>query len=107
MATLIYTCVNGDRIEYIINGSNCCVLNSFLTTNKESKLDFIRFLRKHFPQFSKRSERSYFREWKVHNLCYKLNFEINRTRDTDLDYTESRIRKIGYFIVALFTSNKI
>jgi predicted GH43/DUF377 family glycosyl hydrolase len=59
---LIYTCFNGTRIEYSISGTNCCVFNSHLITDKETKLSFIRFLRKYFKDFDKRSEQSYYRE---------------------------------------------
>jgi hypothetical protein len=104
---LIYTCFNGTRIEYSISSTNCCVFNSHLIKDKETKLNFIRFLRKHITDFDKRSEQSYYREWKTHNLLYKLNLWQDRTKDTDLDINESKFRLLCYFLLSIFIPNTI
>ena len=48
-----------------------------------------------------RSADSWIREWKAHNLLFKLGIEPARTRDVDLNEDETTIRKVGYFLLSL------
>jgi hypothetical protein len=49
-----------------------------------------------------RSEASWIREWKAHNLLYNMNFKRNHTADTDLAENESAFRRFCYFFLSLF-----
>lgn len=48
-----------------------------------------------------RSNKSWIREWKAHNLLFKWGIEPTRTRDVDLNEDETAIRKVGYFLLSL------
>lgn len=48
-----------------------------------------------------RSNASWIREWKAHNLLYKWNIEPNRTKDVDLDEGETLFRRICYFLLSI------
>ena len=48
-----------------------------------------------------RSVQSWIREWKAHNLLFKLGIEPARTRDVDLNEDETIIRRVGYFLLSL------
>lgn len=94
---------NGTIINYYISGSNCKVFESFKIKNKKLKYEFINILLKRHSQFQKRTVKSYYRECKAHNILYKLHFLRSSTRDTDLSINESLIRRIGYFIISIFS----
>lgn len=49
-----------------------------------------------------RTFKSMEREWAAHNVLYRLNYERERTKDVDLNKSETIGRKIGYFILSLF-----
>ena len=49
-----------------------------------------------------RKRASWIREWKAHNLLYKLGIQKERTRSVDLNENESIYRRIGYFFLSLF-----
>jgi hypothetical protein len=49
-----------------------------------------------------RTEASWIREWKTHNLLYNMNFKRSHTVDTDLSENESRFRRFCYFFLSLF-----
>ena len=42
------------------------------------------------------------REWKAHNILYKLHIRENQTKDTDFSKDESKLRKFGYFFLSAF-----
>lgn len=52
-----------------------------------------------------RSNKSWDREWKAHNVLYKWGIEPNRTKDVDLDEGETLLRRIGYFLLSIFCTN--
>ena len=92
---------DGTVIEYLIEGQkNCKIKNSFLIKSKKLKYEFIAYLIRKYPQFLARSKKSYYREWKTHNIFYKLNILRKSTIDTDLNINESWWRRVGYFIVS-------
>ena len=94
---------DGTLIDYLIAENNCKIERSFLVKSKAAKYEFINFLVKKHPEFKKRSIKSYYWEWKAHNILYKLHIGRSGTRDTDLSINESKIRRIGYFIISMFS----
>ena len=103
METIILS--NGTMIDYEIstNGDTCKIIDSYLIKSKKEKYEFIRFLLRKYQQFSVRSIRSYYREWKSHNVLYKLHFIRKSTKDTDLCTTEYWWRRVGYFFISIFS----
>ena len=99
---MIYKLSDGTVLEYAVVEDNCKICNSFLIVKKYLKLEFINFLRETHSLFRLRSAKSYYREWKAHNLLYKLHILRCSTRDTDLCIYEYMWRRIGYFIISLF-----
>lgn len=49
-----------------------------------------------------RKRASWIREWKAHNLLYKLGLFKDRTKSVDLNEKESWFRRLGYFILSIF-----
>lgn len=48
-----------------------------------------------------RTFESQYREWKAHNLLYKLKIFSTRTRSVDIDQKESKFRRFCYAILSL------
>lgn len=47
-----------------------------------------------------RSNKSWAREWKAHNVLYWWGIEPYRTRDVDLDEGETLLRRIAYLFLS-------
>lgn len=99
----MYIASNGDVINFTIDQNNCSIKEAYKIKEKKIKYEFIDFLLKWQPEYQKRSRKSYYREWKAHNVLYKLHIARSGTRDTDLNINESWIRRIGYFIISIFS----
>ena len=52
--------------------------------------------------FYTRNSKSWLREWKAHNILYKMGIFKKRTISVDLDENESWFRRVGYFFLSLF-----
>jgi hypothetical protein len=50
----------------------------------------------------KRSLSSWLMEWKAHNYLSDKNIETSRTSSVDINEDEKLIRRLGYFVLALF-----
>lgn len=94
--------INGNYIEYNINDKqdNCEIIDSFYIHDKETKIEFIKILIHNFDKFSKRSVMSYYREWKAHNILYKLGVQKERTGIVDLNIDEHWLLRLGYFFIS-------
>lgn len=51
--------------------------------------------------FRNRSQFSMKMEWAVHNFCYAIGYERERTKDVDLDYPQKWYVRIGYAVVGV------
>lgn len=49
-----------------------------------------------------RTIKSEFKEWKAHNLLYKLGILKERTSTTDFAQNESKLFRFGYAILSMF-----
>ena len=54
-------------LEVVVTETNCCIKNSHLVISKIKMLEVISEVLLKFPEFTKRSARSYLREWRTHN----------------------------------------
>lgn len=64
------------------------IYNSYLINDKDTMFKIINGLidyEKEYPSRWDRTADSMFIEWCVHNMCYYLDIEVDRTRDVDLD----------------------
>ena len=50
----------------------------------------------------KRTDKSLIREWFSHNILYNLHLFRDHTKDVDLNYQQSKIVEIMYFIISIF-----
>lgn len=89
-------------IEYHISNTNCKIVDSYKITDKSLMKDFISNLISTNKEFNVRSINSYYREWKAHNILYKLGLFKSHTKDVDLNIDEKISRRICYFIISLF-----
>ena len=91
-----------NNFNYTINykEGKCHIINSYLITKRCDMRYFIIENLKVEP-FTKRSVNSYVREWRAHNLLYKLGLFVDRTKDTDLDINETRLRRFCYYFLSL------
>lgn len=70
---------------------NMTIYNSYKITNIVDMLKLLQILTAYeseYPSEWNRSINSMLIEWIVHNICYYLEFEQNRTKEVDLDNAE-------------------
>lgn len=86
-------------INYKISTNNIHITDSFQYTTKKMK-EIIQYLKKLYPDHIvfTRSINSLIREWRSHNLLYKLGIARKRTKDVDLDYPQKWYYTIAYFM---------
>ena len=90
-----------------VEGQNIHIHNSYQVTKTEDMkmiLDTIMgksFYAKMTDAGFSRSKGSMLREWKAHNVLYKWNYEVNRTKSVDLDENESGWRRFCYFFLSM------
>lgn len=91
------------NFSYSINRERgiCHIIDSYTVTKTSDMRDFIVDVLSEEP-FTCRSVNSYVREWKAHNLLYRLGLFKSHTQDVDLDIQETRLRRFCYFILSLF-----
>lgn len=47
-----------------------------------------------------RTDKSWIREWKAHNVLYKFGIYPDRTKDVDLNNNEPPLRKLAYLLLS-------
>lgn len=93
-------------LEVVVTETNCCIKNSHLVISKIKMLEVISEVLLKFPEFTKRSARSYLREWRAHNWLYNHNLFVASTKDSDLSIYEPLFRRIVYFFISLIYLEK-
>lgn len=91
--------------NYKIQNNNIHIQDSYLIHKKSEMNELLLTIKQEYPNllvFEKRSINSLIREWRAHNLLYKLGLFKNRTKDVDLDIYETALRRICYFILSIF-----
>lgn len=91
--------IDGVKIQY--DSKNIHIVNSYLVNNK-SKMFTILILFKEVTKYkSKRTLKSWIREWKAHNRLYRLGLFRLHTKDCDLEENEKLYRLIAYQILGI------
>ena len=96
---------NIDLLTVYINSKNVHINESYTVTNPfcmQEAINLIREEAKRFNIFYKRNDKSWVREWKAHNMLYKMGLFKKNTMHTDLDENESWFRRLGYWFLSLF-----
>lgn len=92
--------VFGIKISY--DSANVRILNPRKAKSKE----FMKLVLEEFKIktsfVSKRSIKSWIREWKAHNRLYKIGLFKEHTIDCDLEENEKLHRLIAYWIIGIF-----
>lgn len=97
---------NGEFIRVILNKYNIHIEDSYQVVKRKDMKDFLSIILDASLNrgiFYSRKIRSWIREWKAHNLLYRLGIKKDRTGSVDLDECESKLRRFGYFILSLFS----
>ena len=85
--------------------SNNCItiINSYTMNNKERMKEYLGCLKVMYPKCEvfKRSDKSLIREWRAHNLLYKLGLYRSHTKDVDLEYPIERKYEIIWNILGI------
>ena len=96
----------GNLIQAEYNSSNIHIFNSYKIKRKRDMKRILMLIKcASFNRgiFYSRKEKSWIREWKAHNILYKLGIKKERTSSVDLNENESILRRFGYFILSLFS----
>ena len=98
--------LSGNLIQAEYNGHSISIFNSYKIKRKRDMkfiLTLIECASFNRGIFYSRSQNSWIREWKAHNVLYKLGIQRKRTGSVDLNEDETILRKFGYFILSLFS----
>lgn len=85
-----------------LSKTNLHIKDSYKIKDPKEKEEVILHLLELEPDYERRNVPSLIREWKAHNILYKWGMFKDSTRDVDLDVYESRIHRLGYWILATF-----
>lgn len=89
----------------IISPTNTHILNSYLVRSKEAMRAFLLDLRAQVPPemaVNQRDIESQVNEWRSHNLFYFLHVFRSRTKDVDLELTQTWYRELFCRLVSFF-----
>ena len=89
----------------IISPTNTQILNSYLVRSKEAMRAYLQNLRDTVsPEMAvnQRDIESQVREWRSHNLFYFLHVFRSRTKDVDLELTQTWYRELFCRVVSFF-----
>lgn len=89
--------IEGVKIQY--NSNFVRIVNSYLITNEKKMILILILFKKRTNYQSKRSYKSWLKEWKTHNRLYRLGLFRSHTRDCDLEENEKLHRLIAYQIL--------
>lgn len=94
-----------DIITIYFDSKNIKITESYKITDPACMLDALNLIREEAQRFNiqyKRTNMSWIREWKAHNMLYKAGIKKERTSCTDLNEDESLFRRLGYWFFSLF-----
>ena len=91
--------IKGVKIQY--NNKNVRILNSYKITDVKYMETILEEFKKKTNFKSKRSLKSWIKEWKSHNRLYKLGLFKKHTIDCDLEENEKIHRIIVYQILGI------
>lgn len=88
-----------NNIKILYNKNIVTIKDSYRVTKKDDMLKILIAFRIKARYKSKRSYESWLKEWRTHNLLYKLGLFKKHTKDCDLEETEKIYRLIIYEIL--------
>ncbi|MBR3697572.1 MAG: hypothetical protein IKM97_04870 [Clostridia bacterium] len=91
--------INGVEIQY--NSKNVHIVNSYQVKYKDDMIIILRLFKLRTGYCSKRSLKSWIKEWKSHNRLYRLGLFKSHTKDCDLEENEKLHRLIAYQILGI------
>lgn len=108
--------VNIDTLEYInytnhkiinfeLHDNGVNVMDAYLVKDDDEKARFIIEIM-NFHSFEKREPKSLIREWKAHNICYRLGIMKSHAKDCYLDNNEKLYRRVFYWLITLLFKEK-
>ena len=86
--------INGVKIKYDRKGVS--IINSCKVTNTEDMIIILRLFQLKTYYKSRRTLKSWVKEWKAHNRLYKLGLFRKHTKDCDLEENEKWWRLLAY-----------
>lgn len=102
----IGTATHTSVIEYVINDHNIKIIDSWRVTDKETMAFILMkiLINDEWGGTRDRHIAEYVREWKAHNILYKipLRYFKEHAKDCDLSNNESKFRLFVYNILGRF-----
>jgi hypothetical protein len=94
----------GDTLTIDYSKTNVRIIDSYNVTKRDMD-DWIEQIKScgetHGYRYA-RSNNSWRKEWKAHNMLYRWRIAPCRTKDVDFNEDESLLRRFGYFILSIF-----
>ena len=92
----------GENLNVTYSKTNVHIKNSYAITGKNISewVEIIKTFGEQNGYAYSRSAQSWAEEWKAHNFLFKLGIAPNRTKDVDLNESETPLRKLGYFLLS-------
>lgn len=93
-----------DTINYKVYKDNIHIDNSYTIRNVSTMKYILRYIMENIPSdypVKQMKMTPMILEWSAHNLLYRLNYQPERTKSVDLNIGESRMHKIGYFLLGI------
>lgn len=84
----------GVTIKYDRKGVS--IINSYQVTNKKDMIIILRLFQLRTYYKSRRTLKSWIKEWIAHNRLYKLGLFRSHAKDCDLEENEKRWRLLAY-----------
>lgn len=91
--------IAGVEIQY--NSKNVRIMDSYQVRNVKDMIIVLRLFKIKTDYRSKRSLKSWIKEWKAHNRLYRLGLFRSHTKDCDLEENEKLHRLIAYQILGI------
>ena len=91
--------INGVKIKYDIKGVS--IIDSYKVTNVKDMIIILRLFQLRTYYKSRRTLKSWVKEWKAHNRLYKLGLFKSHTKDCDFEENEKWWRLLAYQILGV------
>lgn len=91
--------IGGIKFQY--NSQNIHIVDSYLIFDEDMMKACLVLFKKLTNYKSKRTIKSWIKEWKAHNRLYRLGLFKSHTKDCDLEENEKLHRLIAYQILGI------
>lgn len=91
--------IMGVKIEY--DSRNIRIKNSYQVVHKKDMITILKLFKLRTGYHSRRSLKSWIKEWKAHNRLYRLGLFKIHTVDCDLEENEKLHRLIAYQLLGI------